>query len=148
MTILTQKIDFCPAGELAGKLGIPEGQLLIPEAKAFAGEESAQAFYETTAPFNSQNLFVGLVVLEPKVSAAAMKVIEKLRGSLAELAERLTSPPRERRGFTVALTRPPSCFVARLTPWLHRLTPTVRRWFLSRGYSSRHCCPHSRYGRT
>ena len=88
MLRLTHKIDFCPAGEVPGKLGIQEDQLLIPDARTFDGEESARAFCEAAA-FSGQHQLVGLVALEPKVSATATKAIEKLRGSAVELAERI-----------------------------------------------------------
>lgn len=81
MLRLTHKIDFCPAGELAGKLDIPEDQISPLGAITFDCEASAREHCEKIPFFEAGRKFVGLVVLEPKMPAAAAKAIERLRAT-------------------------------------------------------------------
>jgi len=89
MLHLVHKLDYCSAGELPGKLDVPENHLSIPDAKSFDGEASAAAFCEANPVFEGGQHLVALVVLEPKLSPAVEKTIEKLKTRAAELAERI-----------------------------------------------------------
>jgi hypothetical protein len=90
VTNLANKLDYCPAPELLEKLGLAEDRVLIPVSRTFDSEASALAYCEEGGLLAAgTNSHVALAALEPKMSAVAVKTIEKLRGKAVELTERI-----------------------------------------------------------